>query len=110
MRVCLDARGGLAIGTNCNIADEIAVWTAEHDIQAADFAMTVGRVDIRDRVWLCFRSIVLPGVTVGEGSVVASATVVTKDVPPFSVVGGVPAKLIGNRNKLLTYQLGRSVL
>jgi acetyltransferase-like isoleucine patch superfamily enzyme len=110
MRVCLDARGGLAIGSNCNVADEIAVWTAEHDIQAADFGMTVGRVEIQDRVWLCFRSIVLPGVTVGEGSVVASATVVTKDVPPFSVVGGVPAKLIGTRNNGLTYQLGRSAL
>ena len=110
MRVCLDARGGLAIGSNCNISDDIAIWTAEHDIQSPDFAMTVGRVAIGDRVWLCFRSIVLPGVTVGEGSVVASATVVTKDVPPFSVVGGVPAKLIGTRNNQLTYQLGRSVL
>jgi acetyltransferase-like isoleucine patch superfamily enzyme len=103
----LDARGDLTIGDNVNISDEVAVWTAEHDIQAEDFAMSRGPVVVGDRVWLCFRSIVLPGVKLGEGCVVASGAVVTKDVPPFSVVAGIPAKVIGDRNKYLTYELGK---
>jgi acetyltransferase-like isoleucine patch superfamily enzyme len=102
----LDARGDLTIGNNVNISDEVAVWTAEHDIQAEDFPISRGTVVVGDRVWLCFRSIVLPGVRLGEGCVVASGAVVTKDVPPFTVVGGVPAKVIGQRNSHLTYELG----
>lgn len=104
--VHLDSRGGLMIGDNVNISDDIAIWTAEHDIQSPDFAMTKGPVCVEARVWLCFRSIILPGVTLGEGCVVASGAVVTKDVPPFSVVAGIPAKVIGHRSKELTYQLG----
>ncbi len=106
-RVCLDARGGLVIGTNCNLSDDAAIWTAEHDIQSPDFAMIVGSVAIGDRVWLCFRSIVLPGVSIGEGSVVASSSVVSRDVSPFTLVGGVPARKIGERSRKLYYQLGR---
>jgi acetyltransferase-like isoleucine patch superfamily enzyme len=102
----LDARGDLTIGNNVNISDEVAVWTAEHDIQAEDFPITRGPVVVGDRVWLCFRSIVLPGVSLGEGCVVASGAVVTKDVPPFTVVGGIPAKVIGDRSRCLTYELG----
>jgi|HubBroStandDraft_5_1064220.scaffolds.fasta_scaffold315333_1 acetyltransferase-like isoleucine patch superfamily enzyme len=104
--VHLDSRGGLTIGDNVNISDEVAIWTAEHDIQSPEFAMTKGPVVIGSRVWLCFRSIVLPGITLGEGCVVASGAVVTKDIPPFAVVAGVPAKVIGSRNNELTYQLG----
>lgn len=102
----LDSRGGLTIGDNVNISDDVAIWTAEHDIQSPDFVMTTAPVLIGARVWLCFRSTVLPGVTVGEGCVVATGAVVTKDVPPCSVVAGIPAKVIGKRSKELTYQLG----
>jgi acetyltransferase-like isoleucine patch superfamily enzyme len=104
--VHLDARGDLTIGDNVNISDEVAVWTAEHDIQAENFPISRGPVVVGDRVWLCFRSIVLPGVRLGEGCVVATGAVVTKDVPPFTLVGGVPAKVIGERSRCLTYELG----
>lgn len=107
-RVVLDARGGLVIGDNCNISDEVAIRTAEHDIQSPDFAMTTAPVTVGDRVWLCHRSILLPGVKIGEGAVVASGAVVTHDIPEFTVVGGVPARIIGKRNRNLTYQLGRN--
>jgi len=106
--VHLDARGYLSIGDNVNISDEAAVWTAEHDIQSPNFVMTRARVTIENRVWVGFRSIVLPGVTLGEGCIVASGSIVTKDVPPFSVVAGVPARVIGKRTRMLTYQLGNS--
>jgi acetyltransferase-like isoleucine patch superfamily enzyme len=106
--VHLDSRGDLTIGDNVNISDEVAIWTAEHDIQAPNFPMTRDAVIIENRVWVCFRSTILPGVRLGEGCVVASGAVVTKNVPPFSVVAGVPAKVVGSRNKALTYQLGRS--
>jgi acetyltransferase-like isoleucine patch superfamily enzyme len=107
VRVYLDARGGLKIGSNCNISAEAAIWTAEHDIQSAEFAMTAAPVVIGDRTWICFRSIVLPGVTIGEGCVVAAGSVVTGDLPPFSFAGRVPAEVIGKRNANLTYELGR---
>lgn len=104
--VYLDARGRLSIGDNCNISSEAAIWTAEHDIQCPEFAMTRAPVVIANRAWVCFRAIVMPGVTVGEGAVVASGAVVTKDVAPFTVVAGVPAKAIGKRSSDLTFQLG----
>jgi acetyltransferase-like isoleucine patch superfamily enzyme len=106
--VHLDARGTLVIGDNVNISEEVAVWTAEHDIQSAEFTMTRHAVVIEDYVWLCFRSIILPGVKLGRGCVVASGAVVTKEVPPFTVVAGVPARVVGTRNQSLTYHLGNS--
>jgi acetyltransferase-like isoleucine patch superfamily enzyme len=104
--VKLDARGYLKIGDNVNVSEEVAVWTAEHDVQSPEFSMTRAAVVIEDRVWVCFRSIILPGVILGEGCVVASGSVVTKNVPPFSIVAGVPARVIGRRNNSLTYILG----
>lgn len=56
-------------------------------------------VAIGDYAWICCRSIILPGITIGEGAVVASGAIVTKDVPPYTIVGGTPAKIIGYREK-----------
>ena len=60
---------------------------------------------IGDRVWIGMNATVLGGVTIGEGAVVAAGSVVTKDVPPFTVVGGVPARPIKDRERELTYRL-----
>jgi acetyltransferase-like isoleucine patch superfamily enzyme len=106
-RVHLDARGGLTIGSNCNISSESAIWTQEHDVQSPDFVTTSSSVCIEDRVWVCFRAIIMPGVTLGEGCVVASGAIVTKDVAPFTIVAGIPAREIGRRNTELRYELGR---
>ena len=66
-------------------------------------------VIIEDYVFIGPRAIILPGVTLGKGAVVAAGAVVTKDVEPFSIVGGVPAKVIGEREpKELHYRLGRA--
>ena len=98
-KVLLDARSGLRIGENATIAYESIIWTLHHDMNSADFRTVGARVTIGDYAWICSRAIILPGVTVGEGAVVASGAVVTQDVEPYSVVGGVPAKKIGQRNK-----------
>jgi acetyltransferase-like isoleucine patch superfamily enzyme len=102
----LDARAGITIGDNVNISTNVAIWTGQHDYQSSDFAYESASVNICDYAWLSFRSTILPGVTVGKGAVVAACAVVTKDVPPFAVVAGIPAKVIGQRNQDLRYNLG----
>jgi len=101
----LDGRRGLEIGENVNISSGVWIWTLHHDVQSPDFSVTGATTIIHDRAWLCSRSTVLPGVEIGEGAVVASGAVVTKDVSPFTIVGGVPAKVIGKRTEDLSYKL-----
>jgi maltose O-acetyltransferase len=60
---------------------------------------------VGDRAWIGYRAIVLPGVSIGEGAVVGAGAVVSRDVPPFTIVAGNPARPIGERSRVLTYQL-----
>jgi len=106
----LDARMGLTIGNNVNISNEVMIWTLHHDYNSPDFAQTGQPVIIEDYVWLCSRTVILPGVTIGKGAVVAAGAVVTRNVQPYTVVGGVPAKPIAKRNENLTYDLSDAVL
>ncbi len=101
--VTLDARGGLTIGKNVNFSSEVMIWTAQHDYRDSEFGTMFKPVAIGDYVWLGPRCIILPGVTVGEGAVVAAGAVVTKDIEPYTVVGGVPAQKIADRPKGLNY-------
>ena len=98
-RVLLDARKSIKIGRNVTIAYEAIIWTLHHDMNSKDFKSIGKSVTIEDYAWICSRSIILPGVTIGRGAVVASGAVVTKDVPEFTVVGGVPARVIGKRDE-----------
>lgn len=104
--VFLDGREQLTIGDNVNLGGHVHVYTLEHDPQAADFGTKGGPVTIHDRAYIASRSTILPGVTIGEGAVVAACAVVTADVPPFTIVGGVPARKIGDRQEHLAYTLG----
>ncbi len=98
-KVLLDGRKGLFIGKNVTIAYEAIIWTLNHDYNDIHFCGKGAPVTIQDYAWICSRSIILPGITIGEGAIVASGAIVTKNVPPFSIVAGVPAKIIGQRDK-----------
>ncbi len=103
----LDGRGGITIGESVNFSSEVMIWTVEHDLNSPSFGAHEGRVIVEDYAWLSCRSIILPGVTVGKGAVVAAGAVVTKSVEPYAIVGGVPARKIGERSKDLQYSLGK---
>ena len=104
--VLLDGRGGkLVIGNNVDIAQETNIWTLEHDVNDDYYGVKGGDVIIEDYAWIASRVTILPGVRIGRGAVVASCALVTKDVPPMTIVGGVPAKVIGTRKNELIYTL-----
>lgn len=104
MWATLDGREGITIGNNVNFSSEVALWTLQHDYNSPNFATSGGPIVIGDRAWISFRATILPGVTIGEGAVVAANSVVTKDVAPYTVVGGIPAKKIGQRTADLSYE------
>ena len=99
----LDGRGGILIGDNVSISPEVHLITAQHNINDPSFTFVKEPIVLDDYVFIGTRAIVLPGVHLGKGCVVASGAVVTKSFPEYSVVAGVPAKVISTRNKDLNY-------
>ena len=85
------------IGKNVCISEGVKVLTASHVLDSPTFDLMRRPVEIRDSVWIATNAIILPGVTIGEGAVVAAGAVVAKDVAPWTVVGGNPAKFIKKR-------------
>jgi maltose O-acetyltransferase len=109
--VFLDGRSPIKIGNHVDIASEVMIYNSEHNLESEGFEATEEPVEIGDYVFVGPRVIILPGVKIGKGSVVAAGAVVTKEVPDFAIVGGVPAKVIGERkNKNPDYKLGRARL
>lgn len=107
-RCFLDGRAPLTIRDNVDIASQVLIYNSEHDINSEGFDPHEAPVEIGDYVFIGPRAIILPGVKVGKGAIVAAAAVVTHDVEPFKIVGGVPAQVIGERkNKNPHYKLGR---
>ncbi len=110
-RAFLDGRADLTIGSHVDISSEVMIYNSEHDLEAEDFHATEEPVEIEDYVFIGPRAIILPGVKIGKGAVVAAGAVVASDIPSFTLVGGVPAKVIGERkNKSPKYHLGRARL
>ena len=107
----LDGRTTLTIGNHVDIASSVMIYNSEHDLENEEFSARTEAVEIGDYVFIGPRVTILPGVKIGKGSVVAAGAVVTKDVAEFVIVGGVPAKEIGERkNKNPHYILGRARL
>lgn len=93
----LDNRGGIEIGDNVSIASEACILTADHDLNSPQFGGRSAPVRIEDFAFVGTRAMILRGVTIGRGAIVAAGAVVTKDVAPLTVVAGSPAKVINTR-------------
>lgn len=107
----LDGRNGIVIGENVNFSSNVSIWTEQHDHRDPYFRCETqdkGPVRIMNYAWVGPNSIILHSVTIGEGAVVAAGSVVTKSVEPYTIVAGIPAKKIGERNRNLKYKFDGS--
>lgn len=92
---CFQDQGGISIGDNVLIGHQCVLATINHDLDPERRGdMEMKRIVIERNVWIGSHATILPGVTIGEGSVVAAGAVVTKDVLPFTIVAGIPARPI----------------
>lgn len=96
--------GPLTIGDNCAVAAHTVFASVGHGYARTDIPMVEQKVlkkeiVLEDDVWVGANAVITQGVTIGTGSIVGAGAVVTRDVPPFSVVGGVPARIIRDRRK-----------
>ena len=101
----LDNRGMITIGANVSISADVTLLTADHDLQDPEFKGRERGVTIADYVFIGTCAMVMPGVTIGRGAAVAAGAVVTRDVGPYDIVAGIPARKIGQRTAELTYRL-----
>ncbi len=98
--------GEISIGSGTIISRNVEIWTSNHNYDSEDL-MTIPydrrfvykSVIIQENVWIGSSVIIIPGVTIGEGAVIGAGAVVTKDIPPYAVVGGNPAKVLKYRNR-----------
>ncbi|HMA36752.1 MAG TPA: acyltransferase [Chloroflexia bacterium] len=102
----LDARGPVHIGAHVSISANVVILTTQHQVNHPRFSTETRPVVVEDYAWIGMRAMIMPGVTIGEGAVVAAGAVVTRDVPPYTVVGGSPARPIGRRRGPMRYRLG----
>lgn len=98
---CL-VHGPLEIGNKVMMGPDVVILTHTHNIDRTDIPMgdqgsRVAKVTIGNDVWIGMRTIIMPGVKIGNGAVIGAGAVVTKDVPDYAIVGGVPAKIIKYR-------------
>lgn len=100
----LDGSGGITIGEYVRVAPRVEIMTSNHVFDDPHTpiklqGLSYGEVVVEDDVWIGIGSLIIPGVRIGKGAVIAGHAVVTKDVPPYAIVGGVPAKVIGRRGE-----------
>lgn len=98
----IDARGGISIGDGVMVGPHAVIVSSSHDYKQVIVPMTLkdhilAPVEIGNDVWIGAHAVVTPGVRIGDGVVIAAGAVVADDVGDYQIVGGVPAKLIGER-------------
>ncbi len=103
--VDLDARGKIEIGHDTNVSSHSILITGSHDIDDPKFTAEFKPIKIGHHCWIGTGAIILQGVTIGDGAVVAAGAVVTRDIPSNEVWGGVPAKFIRKRNNKYDYKV-----
>jgi acetyltransferase-like isoleucine patch superfamily enzyme len=97
----------IVIGNHVVTGHRVEFYTSDHDPDDPAFARRDAPILIEDRAWIGSRAIVLKGVTIGRGAVVAAGAVVTQDVPPFTIVAGNPARPVRSRGtRAFTYEVG----
>lgn len=94
--------GPLSVGNNCAVAAHVVLASVAHSYADPDTPMiqqptNQKKITLEDNVWIGANAVITPGITIGTGSIIGAGAVVTKDVEPYSVMGGVPAKLIKKR-------------
>jgi maltose O-acetyltransferase len=103
--VLLDGRWQITIGDHVSVSEGAMLITLDHNPDSPSFAEQGGPVVVGDYAFIGTRAIIMPAVTIGEGAVVAAGAVVTNDVPPYHIVGGVPARFIRERARGLHYEI-----
>lgn len=92
---CFQDQGGIYIGNNVFIGHHVILATVNHEIQVSKRGqLNVKKIVIADDVWIGSNATILSGVSLGKGSIISAGAVVTKDVPEYTIVGGVPAKVL----------------
>lgn len=101
----LDTRGGITIGKNVSLGEEVQIITADHDMADPKYKGRTKEVILGDYVSVGTRAMILPGCILGTGAVLGAGSILTKSIPDYEIWAGSPAKKIGDRNKLLTYTI-----
>jgi putative colanic acid biosynthesis acetyltransferase WcaF len=101
----IEAAGGVYVGRSADIANGVRLQTGTHDLDGPGFKARYADIRIGDHAWVCEAATVLGGVNIGEGAVVMAGAVVSRDVDPWTIVGGVPARPVRTRPRH-AYRLG----
>lgn len=96
-RVEIYNKDKVVFGNDIVVSQDSYICTATHDVMSPSMKLVTKPIIISDQVWIAAKATLLPGVTIGEGAVVGACAVVAKDVPPWSVVAGNPARVVGKR-------------
>lgn len=100
----IDGRGKIKIGNSVSISHRVILMTGSHKAQSEDFEGKFCPITIEDYVWIGVGATILQNVTVGKGAIIAAGSVVTKNVGEYQIVAGIPAKIVGERNRKLNYK------
>lgn len=102
--VLLDGRCGIRIADRVCLAQNVKIFTLQHDVNDIHFSSCGGGVELEEYSWISSGTTILPGIITGRGAVLASGAIATKNLEPYGVYAGIPAKKISERNQNLDYE------